>query len=122
MAGERVLVCDDDPDIRAIVAMALAEEGYAVVAAADGAAGLAAAAREPPDVILLDMRMPGMDGWAFARAYRQRPGGQAKLVCMTAAQNAAAWGREIGADATLPKPFDLTTLFAVVDRTLHAPR
>ena len=119
MAGERVLVCDDDPDIRAIIAMALEEEGYAVATAKDGAEGLEVAERDSPDVILLDMRMPGVNGWDFARAYRQRHDQQAKIVCMTAAQNAAAWCREIDADASLPKPFELSALYAVVDRACH---
>ena len=66
--GVRVLVVDDDPDIRAVVGMALEDEGYAVEAAGDGAEGLAAVERQRPDVILLDMRMPGAtDGNSPAR-------------------------------------------------------
>jgi CheY-like chemotaxis protein len=111
-----VLVVDDDPDIRDLVGAILEDEGYAVAAAGDGAEGLAAVERERPSVILSDMRMPGVNGWDFAREYRRRHDGEAKIVCMTAAQNAAGWCREIAADAALPKPFELGTLYAVVDR------
>jgi DNA-binding response OmpR family regulator len=114
MDGGRVLVVDDDPNIRETVADCLEDEGYRVVTAADGAQGLAAVERERPDVILLDMRMPVLDGWGFARAYRARHDAEARLVCMTAAANARAWGQEIGADACLSKPFDLDALFAAV--------
>ena len=115
----RVLVVDDDESIRELVEMALSSEGHLVMTAPHGAAALDVIARTPPDVILLDMKMPVMDGWEFARAYRQVPGQHAPIVVVTAAQDAASRAAEVAADGHLPKPFDLEDLFRVVDE--HAP-
>jgi CheY-like chemotaxis protein len=79
------------------------------------AAALDVIARTPPDVILLDMKMPVMDGWELARRYRQMPGPRAPIVVVTAAQDAASRAAEVAADGHLPKPFDLEDLFRVVD-------
>jgi CheY-like chemotaxis protein len=110
-----VLVVDDDPAIRAMVRDALELDGYRVVAAEDGAAGLAALDETAPCLILLDMRMPVLDGWAFSRQYHQR-GQSAPVVVMTAADDAERWRAEIGGDGCLAKPFDLDALYLTVDR------
>jgi two-component system, chemotaxis family, chemotaxis protein CheY len=111
-----VLVVDDEGSLRQLVARTLADEGYAVVEAPDGAAALTRVRETPPAVILLDLRMPVMDGWGFARAYRQEPGPWAPVVVMTATVDAGRWAAEVGADAYLAKPFDLDALLAVVGR------
>src|SRR5687767_14101022 len=111
-----VLVVDDEEPIRGFLVAALALEGYAVVEAPDGAAALTQAHQAAPCLILLDMHMPGMDGWEFARRYRARSGPHAPIVCLTAAAtaaDAAARGAQIGAVASLSKPFDLDALLAV---------
>jgi CheY-like chemotaxis protein len=84
--------------------------------AEEGAAALAAAQRFRPDVILLDMRMPGVDGWRFAEAYRATPPPRAPILVLTAARDAEASAAEIEADAVLAKPFELAQLI----RTLNA--
>jgi CheY-like chemotaxis protein len=66
----KVLVIEDDDAIRAVVSAALEDEGYQVVNARDGAEGLQVARTEQPRIILLDMRMPVIDGWEFTRRYR----------------------------------------------------
>lgn len=109
-----ILVVDDDVEIREMLQMALADEGYDVLCASDGAAALALLDQHSPSVILLDMRMPVMDGWAFARAYAARPGPHAPILVMTAAVDAARWAREVGASASVPKPFDLNRLIEAV--------
>lgn len=114
--GRPILVVDDDPAIRALVVEALTDDGYPVVQAADGFEALALVGSADPCLVLLDMRMPVMDGWAFARAYREQGGRRAPVVVMTAARDAHAWAAEIGADGALPKPFDLTELVEVVER------
>jgi DNA-binding response OmpR family regulator len=119
-AGGRVLVVDDEAAIRGFVAQALEAEGYAVATAADGVSAFDLARAAPPDVILLDLRLPVLDGWAFARAYRRLPPPRAPLVVMTAAVDARRWGAEVGADGCLPKPFDLEELLACV--AAHAGR
>ena len=111
-----VLVVDDDPDIRLIVRETLEDEGCTVAEAPDGAAALEIARREQPAVILLDMKMPVMDGWTFAAAYRELPQPRAPVVVITAAQDAATRAVEVGADAHLGKPFDLDDLLRVVGR------
>jgi two-component system chemotaxis response regulator CheY len=121
-AARPILVVDDDEAVRRLLSWALTDEGYAVLEAPDGAVALARAQEAAPGLILLDMRMPVLDGWAFARRYRARPGPHAPIVCVTAALDpaaAAARGAQIGAVATLSKPFDLDDLLAVVRR--YAP-
>ena len=98
------------------MAEALADEGYKVSSAPDGAAALERLQRCTPDVILLDMRMPGVNGWDFARLYRQRPGPHAPIVVMTAAQDAPKWAAEIEAAGCVGKPFELDDLLEAVAR------
>lgn len=112
-----VLVVDDDARVRDTVGAALEFEGYSVLHAADGAEALAAlAAGALPCLILLDMRMPVLNGWEFASRYRQLHATHAPIVVMTAAHDAHAWAREVAADGVLPKPFDLTDLDAILRR------
>jgi CheY-like chemotaxis protein len=111
-----VLVVDDDQDILYSMDMALSDEGYDVLTASDGAEALTVLQRHVPKVILLDMRMPVMDGWQFAEAYRRQPGPHAPIVVVTAARDAAARAAEISAEGVLPKPFRIDDLVEVVDR------
>ena len=115
-AARRILIVDDDESIRDLVTMALGAEGYEVMGARDGAAALHILATSRPAVILLDMRMPTMNGWEFAREYAQRPGPRAPLIIMSAARDAAAHAAEVEADAFLAKPFDLTDLYTCIAR------
>jgi CheY-like chemotaxis protein len=112
----RVLVVDDDENIREFVSLALIGEGHEVDVASNGAAALTVVQAASPDVILLDMRMPVMDGWQFASAYREIPGKRAQVVVMTAARDAARSGAEIRADANLAKPFELDELLDLVEQ------
>ena len=120
MGGEvgPILLIEDDPGIRGVVRMTLEDEGYAVVEATDGAAALELARRHGPSLILLDMRMPGLNGWQFAESYRALPGAHAPIVVLTAGQDAAGRAAEVGADDYLDKPFELDELVAVVSRHL----
>jgi CheY-like chemotaxis protein len=95
---------------------ALEVDGYRVTAAADGAAGLAALRHVAPCVVLLDMRMPNVDGWEFSRRYRAGTAEPAPIVVMAAGLNIEAWCLEIGGAACLPKPFDLDDLSGMVGR------
>lgn len=117
----QVLVIDDDDSIREFVSLALADEGYDVRSATDGQAALNAIATQPPDLILLDMRMPVMDGWEFARRYRERPGPKAPIVVITAAHEAANRAAQIGAQDHLSKPFKLESLFDLVEKYAGPP-
>jgi DNA-binding response OmpR family regulator len=123
-----VLVVEDDGDLASLLEMILADAGYAVRTAADGAQALARVAERMPDAILLDMRMPVMNGWEFAREFEARHGHAAPIVVITAAENARLRAEEIRADAWLEKPFDLEEALEVVERMVgrgrgaaHAP-
>jgi len=117
-AGREVLVVEDDPDMAAVVQMIVAEAGYQVRTAGDGAEALERIAERMPGVILLDMRMPVMDGWEFAREFGARFGRAAPIVVITAAENARARAEEIGADGWLEKPFELDEVVRMVSRFL----
>ena len=117
MSHERpVLVVEDDATLRDIIEWALSEDGYRVTVAENGAVALRAIEQTLPSAILLDMRMPVMDGWTFARSYRERPGPHAPIIVLTAARDAAAWARQIQAADYLGKPFDVQQLLTIVER------
>ena len=111
-----ILVAEDDPYIRAFVEDLLIDAGHAVATTPNGQAALGVASARRPDLILLDMQMPVMDGWAFAQAYRQTPPPHAPIVVMTAARNAEQRAAEIGAAGFLGKPFEIGELVELVER------
>jgi CheY-like chemotaxis protein len=113
-AGARVLVVDDDPSILDTVTSILSSEGYPVMAASGGAQALTLLGSWHPTLVLLDMRMPIMDGWAVARAMREA-GSKVPIVVMTAAESARRWADEIGAAGHLAKPFGLDDLLTCVE-------
>ena len=115
MFDRPILVVDDDPTILAAVSETLDLEGYSVMTAVNGAEALLAMERTPPALVLLDMRMPVLDGWGFMRAVRSR-GLDLPVVVMTATADARRWAAEIGAQGVLAKPFDLDELIAAVQR------
>jgi DNA-binding response OmpR family regulator len=117
MSGEGdVLIVDDDPDMVEAIEMALESNGYRSRHAANGKQALEVVDHAMPGLILLDMLMPVMNGWEFARALHARYGDAVPLVIVTAAEHADARGAEVHADAVLPKPFDLNELLNVVSR------
>jgi two-component system chemotaxis response regulator CheY len=117
-SGDHVLVVDDDDAIRLLVIETLRFEGFPVAEAAHGAAAVAAIEAAPPAVVLLDMRMPVLDGWGVARWLRERGGG-VPVVVMTAASDAGRWAEEIAAEGVLSKPFDVDDLVQIVGRYLR---
>lgn len=116
----RIMVIDDDEAIREFVSWVLGDDGYEVVTANHGAVALNVLERWHPDVILLDMRMPVMDGWEFSRAYRETNHSHAPIIVLTAARDAAESADDIGAEGYLSKPFDLLDLLDVVRRFSRA--
>ncbi|MFN8559885.1 MAG: response regulator [Dehalococcoidia bacterium] len=112
-----VLVVDDDPGIRAFISTLLDGEGYRVVVAEDGRHALACVAEQRPDVILLDLAMPVMNGWEFHNALR----GMAlsiPVIFMSAGYNARSEAEAYGAAGFLSKPFEVDDLLHVV--AVHA--
>lgn len=114
MSGDRILVIDDDESIRQIVHLFLSDEGYEVIEAPNGRAALDALEDFRPSLILLDLRMPVMDGWEFARRYRLTPGPHAPIVAFVAALNAVQEAAELETALVLGKPFDLDELLIAV--------
>ena len=115
--AERVLVVDDDPPLRRMLERTLTAEGFAVTVAADGGAALVAAERSAPDVIVLDVAMPAIDGLSVCRRLRSK--GLPTPILMLTARDAVAdrvAGLEAGADDYLVKPFAIAELIA----RLHA--
>jgi CheY-like chemotaxis protein len=113
----RILVIDDDSDIREVVAEALAFEGHEVAGARDGAEGLARCHAFRPDLVVLDLMMPGMNGWEFRRAQLRDPV-LARIPVLVV--TALGHDPDIEVAAVLPKPFRLDDLLAHVRRLTDA--
>ena len=111
-----VLVVDDDPYLAEMVTFALAEQGFTVLTAGDGQEALSCVARQMPALILLDMKMPVMDGWTFAREFHSRYDQQAPILIFTAAADAKQRAQEVGAAGYVGKPFDVVDLVARIRR------
>jgi DNA-binding response OmpR family regulator len=109
-----ILVVDDDQGIREMIQFVLDDEGYEVFTAPDGARALDQLDHISPDVILLDMKMPDMDGWEFSRRYQERSNNQVPIVVLTAARDAGVWAAAIAAAGYLAKPFEIDDLLRVV--------
>jgi DNA-binding response OmpR family regulator len=110
-----VLVVDDDPDIRNMLAMILGDAGFRVREAADGVAALAALEEKAPDLMVLDVMMPNVDGFGVLRSRRQKglaPSTKVLMVTAKTAERDFVRGWELGADEYLTKPFD-------IDRLVH---
>lgn len=110
---QSILIIDDDPLIRRIVTRTLDTKGYRVMEARSGAEGLEAAFQDPPDLILLDLMMPGLDGFAVCAALRQNPATTNIPILMLTAldqTDSKVRGLQTGADDYITKPFDMDEL------------
>src|ERR1051325_89466 len=115
-----ILVVDDDATILVSVAELLELEGYAVATATNGAEALELTQNLRPGLVLLDMRMPVLDGWGYARAVREGAV-VPHIVIMTAGHDALRWAEEMGADGYIPNPFEADQLIAAVERRVGPP-
>ena len=118
----RILIIEDVEYNRDLLVQLLEEE-YEVVTAGDGAAGIEAAARERPDLILMDLSLPGIDGWEATRRLKARPETAAiPVIALTAhaMQGDEERARACGCDDYLTKPIDEDQLFAKLARLLGA--
>ncbi len=119
--NDTILVVDDDPIIRESISELLDLEGYHIQTATNGLEALQMLERGmTPCVVLLDMRMPVMDGWGFARALKER-GLHLPVVVMSAAQSARSWAAEIHADGFVAKPFGADELLRSVGKACLCP-
>ncbi len=116
-----ILVVEDDPDLLALMEMILEGEGYRVRTAREGGEALARVKEEMPSLVFLDMRMPGMNGWEFAREFRARHGAACPIVVVTAAEDARRRAEEIAAQGWLAKPFEIADVLAAAARYVGEP-
>lgn len=119
----RVLVVDDEPAIVQMVAQRLEHEGFDVVTATDGSQALAVAKTEAPDLILLDLMLPTLNGYDVCAVLKRDPETQRIPVVMFTARTQAAderAGFECGADAYVRKPFDTAKLLQLIGALLAA--
>jgi DNA-binding response OmpR family regulator len=114
MAEGNILLVEDDPSLREIITEALGDDGYAVASADNGATALELARRTPPDLAIVDLMMPRMDGEQFCSAVRQLSGLESlPIIVVSAARTTSEVGDRLGVAAALRKPFDL---FELTDR------
>jgi DNA-binding response OmpR family regulator len=119
----RILVVDDNDDVRQLVAGVLGEEGHKVQLAADGASALEAMRREAPDVVVLDIMMPEVDGYTVLKTMNDEGlKKRIKVFVLTAktAENDWVRGYRLGADHYLPKPFTMVELIDGLNSLLKA--
>jgi CheY-like chemotaxis protein len=119
----QILVVEDDPAIRELVSEVLRDDGYEVREAGNGAEALDKLRDAPPDLIVLDLMMPVMDGWTFVEECRRQDWcGEVPIIVTSASHDlprTADHLRELGVRTCLAKPFDVDALLALVER--YAP-
>jgi CheY-like chemotaxis protein len=123
VADERpksVLIVEDDVDLSSLLAMLLEQRGYSIETAGNGHEALQVLEGGIPDLILLDMKMPVMNGWEFAHEFNERHDHAAPIVVVTAAADAEHRAKEIGADGWVGKPFDMGRLLSAVGQFLES--
>jgi len=120
--GERILIVDDDESIRQVVRLFLEDEGFEVHTCANGQAALDVVGEFCPEIILLDLRMPVMDGYEFVSRYRALPAPHAAIVAFIATLHGESDRDSIAAASLLEKPFDLDDLLRAVDEARAASR
>jgi DNA-binding response OmpR family regulator len=117
--ARRALVVEDDADIAALVAMYLTEAGFQVLSAGNGVDGLEAFVRERPDIIILDVMLPGMDGYEVCRRVRQIANTPVIMLTARRMEEDRVGGLDLGADDYVTKPFSPRELVSRVRAVLR---
>jgi DNA-binding response OmpR family regulator len=120
--SEKILVVEDDPTLQDTLAYNLARQGYTVSQAADGPAALAAARAEHPDLVVLDLMLPGMDGLEVCRLLRQEMNAPILMLTARTEEVDKVVGLEVGADDYMTKPFGMRELLARIKALLRRVR
>ena len=113
-----ILVVDDDPEIRQMLRWALEDDGLRVETVADGLQAVDTLAQRRPALLILDMGLPGLDGYGVAEVVQATHGAAVPIIVVTADGHAATKARRVGAFAYLAKPFELDQLLSAVHRGL----
>ena len=123
-SGARILVTDDDPDLRTLICGILTDEGHKVSAVADGRLALDSILSDPPDLVVLDVMMPHMDGFEVLKGMAEADVGNVKVMMVTARSAETDWaeGYRLGADYYVTKPFDPAELAAAVATVLTSTK
>jgi two-component system, OmpR family, alkaline phosphatase synthesis response regulator PhoP len=122
MAKGTILIIDDEVDLVELVQYNLGKEGYAVLGAGDGESGVSLAVREKPDLVIVDLMLPGIDGLEVCRLLRQKPEtAQIPILMLTAksSETDRVIGLELGADDYVTKPFSPRELAARIKALLR---
>jgi len=122
IAGTYILVVDDEPDVASLLTLMLKSQGYTVIMAGDGQEALEKARSEDPDLILLDVMLPRLDGYKVARMLKfDENYSHIPIVMLTAKvqERDKQTGIEMGADEYITKPFDTSLLLAKVKEMLE---
>ena len=119
MATEKVLLVEDDKNLAKLVRYNLEKEGYRVVSAADGEAGLAVLRKERPDVVILDAMLPKLDGFEFLKIIRRETRVPVMMLTARKEEMDRVLGLELGADDYVTKPFGVRELLARVKALLR---
>ena len=117
-----VLIIEDDPVIRGILQMNLADQGYEVLSAEDGLAGVRTAKETQPGIILMDIRLPNITGWEATRRLKVEPKtARIPIIALTAQSTSKDLNRcfESGCDAFMTKPIQFTQLFTKIEMLLN---
>ena len=119
MKKETILIIDDDQDLARIVQLSLDQEGYQTVIATSGLEGLQEAYRVQPDLVILDIMMPGMDGWEVCRRLGEMSNVPILMLTAKGTEADIVKGLQIGADDYLTKPFSVAELIARIQALLR---
>lgn len=115
MTAQRILIVDDEAQLQKTIRAYLEREGYAVESAMDGAAALAAAAAFRPDLVILDVMLPGLGGFAVLETLRQQSGVYVLMLTARAEEIDKVMGLTLGADDYMTKPFDFDEFLARIE-------
>jgi two-component system KDP operon response regulator KdpE len=119
VAGEHILVIDDEPRYLRVIAFNLEQEGFQVTSAASGEQGLDVFERSDPDLVVLDLMLPGLDGFEVCRRIREISSRPVIILTARGAEEDKIKGLRIGADDYVTKPFSAAELLARVDAVLR---
>jgi DNA-binding response OmpR family regulator len=115
----KILLVDDNNDILRFVNQILQLEGHVVSIARNGLEALQNAAADRPDAVVLDVNMPGMEGWEVCRRLKQQFNIPVMLLTVRAEREDLKLGAEVGADVYLPKPFEITVFLSSLNAMLR---